>query len=59
MLTLEGSIKSLNTRIDVSGDIVNTLKLEVFGDTKQLQDCVGKPIKVTIEIDWSKTGENK
>lgn len=50
MITLEGTIKSLTTRIDVSGDIVNALKLEVFGDTKQLQDCVGRSLKITIEV---------
>lgn len=47
-MKLQGSITQLKARINASGEAVQTVSLEVFGDFERLHSLLKKPL--TIEI---------
>lgn len=48
-MDLTGSITEIKARHSASGDIVQSLRLEVFGDFGELQLLLKKPLKITME----------
>lgn len=47
-MVIEGSITTLKSRIDASGDNVQTLYLEVHGDFAALHALMQKPLQITL-----------
>lgn len=46
---LTGSIRRIGSRVDASGDVVNTLILEVFGPIEDLNDLMKCPLLIRLE----------
>jgi hypothetical protein len=49
-MKIDGMIKSVQAAIAAGGaDVTQTLKIEVFGDFKDLRGLMQKPLKITLE----------
>jgi hypothetical protein len=48
-VVLTGSIKRIGSRIDASGDVVNTLILEIFGPVEDLNKIMKCPLVISLE----------
>jgi len=51
MASVKGTIAEIKTREDASGDIVVTVKLNVFGDYQGLYEYLKKPLEITFKED--------
>jgi hypothetical protein len=49
MTELTGSIIELKSRVNASGETINVLKLEVFGDIHQVHELLKKPLRINLE----------
>lgn len=49
MTTITGTIRTLKARIDISGDLVQVIGMEVHGDMGDLSLLMKKPLVITIE----------
>lgn len=47
-MILKGSITQLKARINASGETVQTVSLEVFGDFSALHALLKKPLDITL-----------
>ena len=47
-LEIKGSIKRIGSRIDASGDIVQSLVLEVFGDIGDVSKFLKETLKIVL-----------
>lgn len=50
---LTGSIRRIGSRIDASGDIVNTIILEIFGPVEELNSLMKESLLITLENESS------
>jgi len=46
---LTGSIKRIGSRVDASGDVVNTLILEIFGPVEDLNKLMKCALMISLE----------
>ena len=53
-MRLSGSIVDLKSRVNASGDVIQTVKLEVHGEFSALHALERKPLAITLEAE--KTG---
>lgn len=51
MIKVEGSITQLKSRVNASGDTVQTVTLEVHGDFAALHALMQSPLVITLDTD--------
>lgn len=47
-LQLRGSLNQIKSRVTASGDEVNIIQVEVFGDIRGLHDLLKKPLLIDL-----------
>ena len=52
---LTGTIRRVGSRVDASGDVVNTLILEVFGPMEDLNALMKCPLLISLEEETGAT----
>lgn len=50
-MKLQGAIVQLKSRVNASGDTVNTVSLEVFWKVEDLHSMMRKPLSIILEIE--------
>lgn len=50
-LQLRGSLNHIKSRVTASGDEVNVISVEVFGDIRSLHDLLKKPLLIDLR-EW-------
>lgn len=48
-MELNGSIVQFKSRINASGDTINTVSLEVHGNVEAIHGLMQKPVRIKIE----------
>jgi hypothetical protein len=57
-MRIEGMIKNISAAIAAGGaDVTQTLKIEVFGEFKDLRALMQKPLKITLEASQMELSE--
>lgn len=47
-LQLRGSLNQIKSRVSASGDEINVISIECFGDVKSLHDLLKKPLLIDL-----------
>lgn len=58
-MKLSGSIERFNVKLTQSGDVVQQITLEVFGDLKEIRELMKQPLVIELKATQLEIGDEK
>lgn len=57
-MRLTGSVEGLSVKVNNSGDVIQRLTLEVFGDLKEIRDLMKQPLLIELKAAQLEIGKD-